>query len=106
MSLKIWELKLCHSNLGHTRRHSIFYFDCAAVKETKELETGFIKGKETIKTLQKETKLLEKLATLQHKDDKKLSAMVSYKRSLYNKKLIQSGIRDKNALYPLYQFSK
>ena len=34
----------------------------AYIKETKELETGFIKGKETIKTLQKETKLLEKLA--------------------------------------------
>ena len=34
----------------------------AYIKETKELETGFIKGKETIKTLQKETKILEKLA--------------------------------------------
>ena len=53
-----------------------------------------------------EAKLLQKLATLQHKDDKKLSALVSYKRSLHNKKLIQAGIRDKNALYPLYQFSK
>ena len=53
-----------------------------------------------------EAKLLKKLATLQHKDDKKLSAMVSYKRSLYNKRLIKGGIRDKDALYPLYQFSK
>ena len=53
-----------------------------------------------------EGKLLEKLATLQHKEDKKLSALVSYKRSIHNKKVIKSGIRDKNATYPLYQFSK
>ena len=53
-----------------------------------------------------EGKLLQKLETLQHIKDKKLSALVSYKRSLHNKRIIKAGIRDKNALYPLYQFSK
>ena len=53
-----------------------------------------------------ESKLYNKLITLQHIEDKKLSALVSYKRALNNQSYIKSGGRDKDRLYPLYKFSK
>ena len=53
-----------------------------------------------------EAQLFEKLKTLQHIEDKKLSALVSYKRAVHNNNYIKSGGRDKDRLYPLYKFSQ
>ena len=53
-----------------------------------------------------EAQLYEKLKTLQHIEDKKLSALVSYKRAINNNNYIKSGGRDKDRLYPLYKFSQ
>ena len=39
-------------------------------------------------------------------EDKKLSALVSYKRAVHNNNYIKSGGRDKDRLYPLYKFSQ
>ena len=63
----------------------------AIIKESKKIAEG---------------KLFNKLKTLQHIEDKKLSALVSYKRSIHNQSYIKSGGRDKDRLYPLYKFSK
>ena len=53
-----------------------------------------------------EAQLFAKLKTLQHIEDKKLSALVSYKRAVHNNNYIKSGGRDKDRLYPLYKFSQ
>ena len=42
----------------------------------------------------------------QYQEDKKLSALVSYKRAVHNNNYIKSGGRDKDRLYPLYKFSQ
>jgi hypothetical protein len=53
-----------------------------------------------------EGQLFKKLKTLQHIEDKKLSALVSYKRAVHNINYIKSGGRDKDRLYPLFKFSQ